>query len=308
MCNTIETELGDRMAKAAALSSGDASKAIANWNDIAQAVTMLKSIGIPSAGMKYCLINNFDALALAGEQKGLAVNPEVSSALRDATIASNYAGFNSVMTSDNMPILAAGDITTGITVKSAPVQTYVALKDSYQQNFVLTATGANGKILKAGTQLTIGGVNLTHLRNHKAIRGAGGAFIPLTVTVLEDSTFAGDDANVKVSGCAIYEAGVEGAYNTVDAAIVPGAVVTITAAPSAPFAPGLAFHEAFFGMGSINLKKLDATDSSFTTKDGLNFRVTRFSDGVGNKHKMRIDFRPTFACLNPFFGEQVYGN
>ena len=307
MANTIESELGERMAKAAALTSGDASKAIATWNDVAAAGALMKSIGLPAAGQKYCVINNFDSLALAGEQKGLAVNPEVSAALRDATIANNYGGFNSVLTNDNMPVFTAGDITTGITVKSAPVQTYTAAKDTYQQSLVLTAASADGKVLKAGTTLVIGGVNLVHLRNHKPIRGVGGAFIPLTVTVLEDATFSGTDANVTVSGCSIFESGVNGAYNTVDAAIVAGAEVTITETAGAAFAPALAFHQAFFGMGSINLKKLDATDSSFTTKDGLNFRVSRFSDGTANKHQMRIDFRPTFACLNPFFGQKVYG-
>lgn len=309
MCNTIESELTSRMMKAAAITSGSPAQAIAKWQDVAQAGTMLKAIGLPSSGKRYCVINEFDSLALAGEQKGLAVNPEVASALRDAAIASSYAGFDTVLTSDNMPSFTSGDIKTGITVKSAPVQTYDACKDSYQQTLVLTATGSSGKILTAGTTLVIQGVNMVHLRNHNPIRGVGGLFIPLTVSVLENATFdSNGDANVKVSGCSIFEAGVNGAYNTVTAAITAGAVVVIGETNSTSYAPGLAFHEAFFGMGSIKLKKLDATDSSFTSMDGLNFRVSRGSDIIGNKHKIRIDFRPTFACLNPFFGEKVYGN
>lgn len=308
MCNMVETNLVDRMMKNMALASGDPKQAIDAWQDVAQAGALMKSIGLPAAGKKYCVINNFDGLALAGEQKGLAVNPEVGAALRDAMIANNYAGFDSVFTHDNMPSFMSGDIKTGITVKSAPVMTYDACKDSYQQTLTLTAAAGAGKTIKAGTTLIIGGVNLVHLRNHKPIRGVGGAFVPLTVSVLEDATFSGTDVNVKVSGCCIHEDGVNGAYNTTDVKIVAGATVTIQEDASKHYAPGLAFHEAFFGMGSIKLKKLDATDSSFTTTDGLNFRVTRFSDGVANKHKLRIDFRPTYACLNPFFGEKVYGN
>lgn len=307
MCNTIESELGERMMRAAALTSGDPTHAISKWQDVASAGAMLKAIGLPMSGRRTCVINEFDGLALAGEQKGLAVNPEVGSALTDATIANRYGGFDSVITNDNMPMFTSGNVNSGLTVKSAPTMTYAACKDSYQQTLTLTG-GANGKVLKAGTTLIIGGVNLVHLRNHKPVRGVGGAFIPLTVTVLEDATFdASTDANVKVSGCAIYESGVNGAYNTVDAAIVAGATVVIKEQNSTAYAPGLAFHEAFFGMGSIKLKKLKGEDGSFTTVDGLNFRVTEGSDMTGNKHMIRIDFRPTFACLNPFFGEKVYG-
>ena len=307
MCNTIESELVDRMMKNAALVSGDPTKAIKTWNDVAQAGTLLKAIGLP-AGRKFAAISDFDGLALSGEQKGLAVNPEVSEAWRSASIASNFAGFDTVMTHDNMPSFTAGSVNAGITVKSAPIQTYASLKDSYRQTLVLTG-GANGSTLKAGTTLIIGGVNMVHLRNHNPVRGVGGAFIPLTVSLLEDATFdVNTDATVTVSGCGIFESGVNGAYNTIDASIQAGATVTIKEAVSTPYAPGLAFHEAFFGMGSIKLKKLAATDSSFVTKDGLNFRVTEDSDTTGNKHLLRIDFRPTFACLNPFFGEKIYGN
>ena len=149
---------------------------------------------------------------------------------------------------------------------------------------------------------------MVHLRNHQLVRGQNGAFIPLTVSVLEDAVFdGGGNASVTVSGCGVYETGVNGAYNTIDSLIEVGDDVVVQEAVSTSYGPGLAFHEGFFGMGSIKLKELDATDSSFTTKDGLNFRISRFADGVGNKHQIRIDFRPTFACLNPFFGEKVYG-
>ncbi|MAK38214.1 MAG: hypothetical protein CMC15_18795 [Flavobacteriaceae bacterium] len=308
MCNQTESNLVDRMSKNAALTSGDPTKSIDEWTDIAQAGATMKALGLPT-GKKYCVINEFDGLALSGQQLGLAVNPEVGNALSTATIANNYAGFDSVFTHDNMPAYTAGDINTGLTIKSAPTMTYDALKDSYRQDLVIEAgSDATGKVIKAGTGLVIGGVNLVHLRNHKPIRGVGGAFIPLTVTVLEDATFTGTDANVKVSGCCIHEDGVNGAYNTTDVKIVAGATVTIREDNDAIYGPSLAFHQAFFGMGSIKLKKLDATDASFTTHDGLNFRVTKFSDGTANTHQIRIDFRPTYACLNPFFGERVYGN
>ena len=307
MCNTVESELVQRMADAAALASGDPNESIDSWNDIAQAGTLMKAIGLPK-GRNYCAINTFDGLAISAEQKGLAVNPEVGSAWGSATIANGFAGFDSVITHDNMPVFTSGTATTGLTVKSAPDMTYATAKDSYRQTLVITG-GTSGQTLTAGTTLIIGGVNLVHLRNHKSIRGVGGAFVPLTVSVIADATFDGSgDANVTVSGCGIFEDDVNGAYNTINTAIVAGATVTVQESASTQYSPGLAWNEAFFGMGSIKLKKLAATDSSFTTTDGLNFRITEDSNSTKNTHQLRIDFRPTFACLNPFFGQKVYGN
>ena len=307
MCNEVESELGRRMSEAAALTSGDPDNQINDWADIAAAGTTLKAIGLPM-GKKYCVINPFDGLALSADQRGLQANPEVGSANRDATIASMYAGFNTVMTQDNMPVFTSGTQLTGLTVATAPVQTYNANKDSYQQTITITG-GTSGKTLAAGQSVVVGGVNMVHLRNHKKVRGQGGTFIPLTLTVLQSATFDGSgNATVVFSGASIFESGVLGAYNTVDAAIVVGASMTVLeSTANEEYSPGLAFHEAFFGMGSIKLPKFDTTDTSFTSKDGLNFRIAKYADARANKHRVRIDFRPTWACLNPFFGEKVYG-
>ncbi|NRB70144.1 MAG: hypothetical protein HRU48_22815, partial [Vibrio sp.] len=128
MVNDLELELGARMYRDAALSVGDPSKPLATWADVAAAGTLLKSLGLP-AGRKFAEISNHQATALAAEQKGLAVNPEVGSAWADATIASKFAGIDSVYQSDSTHVLRTGDINTGITVKTQPLQTYDALKD-----------------------------------------------------------------------------------------------------------------------------------------------------------------------------------
>ena len=307
LCNDVESDLVDRMNRAAALSSGDPDNAINDWEDIAAAGTKLSAIGLPS-GNKYCIIKPYDGLALSADQRGLQVNPEVGMANTMATIANKYAGFDSVMTQDNMPVYTAGTQLTGLTVATAPVQTYTANKDSYRQTIAITG-GISGNTLLAGQTVVIGGVSMVHLRNHKTVMGQNGASIPLTLTVLEDATFDGSgNANVQFSGCAIFEAGVNGAYNTVNQAIAVGATVTVQESTAGnSYSPGLAFHQAFFGMGSIKLKKFDSTDTSFTTKDGLNFRIAKDANVRGNVHQMRIDFRPTYACLNPFFGEKVHG-
>ena len=55
------------------------------------------------------------------------------------------------------------------------------------------------------------------------------------------------------------------------------------------------------------MSKLDATDTMATTKDGLQLRVTRFSDGIKNKNIIRMDMRVAFAALNPYFAGHLFG-
>jgi hypothetical protein len=60
-------------------------------------------------------------------------------------------------------------------------------------------------------------------------------------------------------------------------------------------------------MGSVPIEKLYSTDTVATTEDGLQFRISK---GVGfeqNVQKIRIDFRPAYGVMNPFFSTQFFG-
>jgi hypothetical protein len=52
---------------------------------------------------------------------------------------------------------------------------------------------------------------------------------------------------------------------------------------------------------------LYSTDTIGELKDGLQFRVSKYADGDANKQIVRIDFRPAYAVLNPFFAGQAFG-
>jgi hypothetical protein len=111
----------------------------------------------------------------------------------------------------------------------------------------------------------------------------------------------------QVSGAAIFETGLNAAFNTVDRAIASADTVTITETADAIYRPGLAYCEGFVGVGSVVLPKLHATDSMIMNHKGVSIRVHRFSDGVGNKNRYRFDILPTFACFNPFWGVRMNG-
>ena len=54
-------------------------------------------------------------------------------------------------------------------------------------------------------------------------------------------------------------------------------------------------------------QKLHSTDTLATTKDGLQLRVSKGVGFLENQQKVRIDFRPAYACLNPFFAGKGFG-
>jgi hypothetical protein len=168
---------------------------------------------------------------------------------------------------------------------------------------VTPATGT----FKAGQQIQIAASKLVNFRNRNIVRSTAGD-VPITLTVLEDATAAaGVIAALKVSGAAIFESGVDAAFNTVTRQIQSGDALVFLGAASSTQTPALAYHKGFFGMGSVQLPKLDSLDSMVINQDGFSIRVHKFSDGKANKSFYRFDILPTFACFNPFWGVQVSG-
>jgi len=113
------------------------------------------------------------------------------------------------------------------------------------------------------------------------------------------------DGTLVVAGPAIQE--TNGQYNTVDSALANNDVITILGAADAVYQPAMFFHKTAFGIGSVPLSKLFATDTIATTEDGMQIRITKYSDGAANKQKIRFDLLPAYATFNPFYAGQGYG-
>lgn len=306
LCITLESELAEFMVKNAALKTGDPDQAITQWAHIAEAGALFKELGIPS-GKTYAAINNFDQVALADVQTSLGVNPDVNEAWAGAVIRERFAGLNQVLTSNNLPEITLGNDLAGITLAAAPTQTYASTKDTYRMSLALTGLTATTGTITKGTNIKVTGRNMVNLRNHKVVFKSGSP-VDIQFTVLEDATADGSgNATVQVSGAAIYETGVNGAFNTVKEALQSGDAIVIDGTASTTYRPALAYHEGFVGMGSVVLPKLHATDSMVMNHKGLSIRVHKFSDGVANKNRYRFDILPTFACFNPYWGQQLFG-
>lgn len=307
----LESETAQFMATNAALTSGDPDSPIAAWSDIANAGALLKDIGAPS-GKRYGVIDCFDETALADLQTQLGVNSEVKTAWDTALVKRNFAGLD-VLTSNNLPEYTTGNDVTGITISVAPNSSYADFKDTYRMSLVLAGFTSTTGTLGAGTTLTFPATSLVNMRNGKVLRKSGAA-IPLSLTVLpkaDGSTVYTADGGgliaVEVSGAAIFETGLNAAFNTVNRALDAADTVTITETASTVYRPSLAYCEGFVGVGSVVLPKLHATESMIMNHKGSSIRVHRFSDGVGNKNRYRFDMLPTFACFNPFWGVRMNG-
>lgn len=306
MVVALESELAAYMANNASLISGTPDTAISKWSDIARAGALFKESGAPS-GKRYAAINSFDETTLADLQTQLGVNSDVNEAWASAVVKEKFAGLSQVLTTNNLPEYVSGSPGTGITLSATPAATYTAYKDSYQMSLALTGLTATTGTLKAGQQLSFPATLLANMRNGKVVR-ENGAGVPFTATVLADVTADGSgNVTVLVSGAAIFEAGVESAYNTVNSALTSGDTVTVLGTAATTYRPALAYCEGFVGMGSVVLPKLHATDSSIMNYKGVSIRVHKFSDGVTNTNKYRFDILPTFACFNPAWGMQLHG-
>ena len=127
-----------------------------------------------------------------------------------------------------------------------------------------------------------------------------------TGTVTESVTLDGSGAgNLTITGPAIFEA--NGQYNTVDSAIAASDVVTLGGAADTIIQPNMFWHKQAFTVASVPIKKLHSTDTIATTEDGLQLRVSKGSGFLENTNKVRIDFRPAYGVMNPFFAGQGFG-
>ena len=67
------------------------------------------------------------------------------------------------------------------------------------------------------------------------------------------------------------------------------------------------WYKDAYSIGSVPMKRLNATDTFVKTKDGLQIRVTKWSDEGKNINKVRFDLHPAYGVLNPFWAGQGYG-
>ena len=302
----LETDLADYMMKNSSLKYGDHGTAVDAWSDVAGARALMDSVGVPMSDDTYYLMNPFTTTSLASAQSGLnASDGLVRTAWEKAQISSNFGGM-AALTSNSLSTFTSGAGADRVGALSAsPDVSYLTHKDTMQQTLAVNAFQAS-MVIKAGDMVKVTGVNRLNISTRQPMIDAAGANVLWTGVVVADVTLSGTGTgNIVVAGPAIYEAA--GQYNTVDAAPVITDVVTLSSAASTLYQPNLFYTKQAFGLGTVKLPKLYATDTVATTSDGMSIRVTKYSDGDSNTQKVRFDLLPAYATFNPFFAGQGFG-
>ena len=306
MVTDLELNLGAYMTKNAALVSGTPGTVVDAWTDVADANALMHAVGVP-ADSEWCYVMSpFTATALASVQTNLSVTPEVNDAWRKAQVTNNFAGMNVLQSNAIKTYTSGASADRAGTLSGTPTATYASVKDTMTQTLSVTAFTGSGTV-KAGDVVQVTGRNRVSNATREVFLNRAGSSILWSGTVTADVILNGSGAgDLVVSGPAIFEA--NGQYNTVDSALASGDVITLLGGTAEVRSPSLFFHKDAFGIGTVKLPKLSATDTVATTEDGFSIRVTRYSDGDKNKQMVRFDMVPAFICFNPFFAGQGFGS
>ncbi|WP_372857625.1 P22 phage major capsid protein family protein [Pseudoalteromonas sp.] len=301
----FETDYAEFMMRNTGLLAGSVGTAATKWDHVAEGGSIMEASGVPKDGNWCYAVNSHTQRKLAGDQRSLGGETADGTANEMATINNNFAGMK-VMTATTL-----GSYKTGVgadragTVVGTPVATYLAAKDTMTQVIGVAGFQANLAI-KAGETVTVSGRNRLNMSTRKPILDENGDQILFSGTVTQDVTLSGTGTgNLTITGPAIYEA--NGQYNTVDSAIAASDVVTLGGAENKIIQPNLFWHKQAFTVASVPIKKLHSTDTIATTEDGLQLRVSKGVGFLENNNKVRIDFRPAYGVMNPFFAGQGFG-
>lgn len=302
----LETDLAAYMRNNSSLKYGSHGNAVDAWGDVAGAGALMDSVGVPMSDDKYYLMNPFTTTALASAQNGLnASDGLVRTAWEKAQISSNFGGMMALTSNSLSSFTSGAGVDRVGALASNPDVSYVGAKDTMQQSLAVSGFQAS-MVIKAGDMVTIDGVNRLNVSTRQPMIDATGNNVLWTGVVVADVTLSGTGTGtIVVAGPAIYE--VNGQYNTVASAPVATNVVNILSAASTLYQPNLFYTKQAFGLGSVKLPKLYATDTIATTSDGMSIRVTKYADGDANTQKVRFDLLPAYATFNPLFAGQGFG-
>lgn len=308
MKTDFELDYGKFMKNNSGLLSGTYGSPALKWDDIAAYGSILDATGVPQDSQWIVAVNSFTQRKLASDQRSLGAGGSagglISEAHRRAILSDDFAGMK-VMKANTLGsnTIAAGADRVG-TITSVDV-TYLTAKDTMTQSIVV-AGFTNDLVIKAGEVLRVTGRNRLNLSTRELILDETGSVILFSGTVVSDVTLsATGTGTIVITGPAIFEA--TGQYNTTSSAIAASDVITLLGAAGDIIQPNLFWHPQAFTVASVPIKKLQSVDTVATTEDGLQFRVSKGSDFIKNQQKVRIDFRPAYGVLNPFFAGQGFG-
>ena len=280
-------------------------------DSISTTICRVTSMGVPGNGERFYAMNPYVCANLADVQNSLSSGNDnlVTTAWQDAMVSKKLGGMKAIQSSA-LASYTTGALTAGAnragTLSANLDVTYGTHKDTMIQSVPVAGFGSGSDVIKAGTVITIAGRYRLSQSTRQEFTDGTGSQVLWSGICTTDVTLSSGAGTLLVAGAAIFEA--NGQYNTVSSAPLSGDVVTIiNPAASTVYQPSMFFHKQAFGIGTVALKKLYATDTIATTKDGMSIRVSKYADGDANKQKVRFDLLPAYVTFNPFFAGQGFG-
>ena len=301
----LETDFASFMMKNCGMVQGTPGQAINAWTEVANAGALMASTGVPTDAPWYYLMNPFSQIAMANLQNQLTASDSlVRTAWEKAQISRDFGGLQAITANAlaSYTTNATGDL-AGV-VDGTPTPTYVSVKDTMQQTIHIDGL-ATAATYVAGTVFEVTGRFILNQNTRSPALDAAGAKIKWRGVLLADATTATAEADFVFSSPAIFDTVKQ--YDTIDAAIVDGDVITALSTDSKTFQPNLFYHPQAFSLTTVKLPKLFSTDTTVVTEDGFSLRVSKYADGDANTQTVRFDLLPAYAVLNPFFAGHGYG-
>lgn len=305
---SLEVKLGTFMQKNGGFAVGTPGTGVTTWSDVSRAQAEMEARGVPTDADWMYVMSPFTSNILADVQNSLSSGSArlVDDSWERAQVTDRLAGMK-VMKSNALKTFTSGASAdrTG-SLSATPDATYVTAKDTMTQVLAVENFTTAGTIL-AGDVIEIDDNSRFQLNldTRETMIDSTGAALKWRAVVTEDVTLVAGAGNITVTGPAIRE--TDGQYNTVSSALASGDVVTLLGATAELRQPNLIYHPQAFGLGTVKLPKLFATDTVATTEDGFSIRVSKYSDGDANVQKVRFDLLPAFIVFNPFLGGQAWG-
>ena len=303
----VERNFNDFMIRGSGLTFGTPGTAVDAWTDVAYVDALMNEIGVPMQGKRYYQMNSYTGAALAGASTAIYNDGIVKTAWEQAQVPSPFAGLLPLK-SNALRSFTSGTATDRAgTLAANPDVTWAAHKDTMTQTISVSGFTASSTI-KAGEVIEITGRHHVNPRNSNVLQDETGTAVPWRWTVIADATLDGAGAGlIAVTNAAIFDTTSNHQYDNIDSAPVSGDVITVLGAADTLYKPNLAYHRDAFSFATIQLPKLYVTDATYQSADGLTFRASRFSDGLANKQKLRVDIMPAHGVSNPLHAVRCYG-
>lgn len=309
LVTALELKFAQFMARNTALLSGTLGTPVSAWSDIANFGAVMEASGIPKDGLWKTMINPYTEKALADGQRSLGAGGKAGNLVYEANekamIMENFAGLD-VYTGVTLPLIntdAPAD--RAGTVAATPTATYESVMESIEQDLAITGFAAN-LVINAGETIRIPAVSRLNQATREVMVDETITPVVFTATVVNTVTLDGSGAGtIRITGAAVYEA--DGAHNTVDRAITSGDVVELLGAESSRYQPNLFWHRDAFVLGFAPLETLENKSTKYTSEDGIEMRITTDSEFMAAKNMVRIDIRPVFGVLNPYYAGKGFG-